>query len=179
MSEIKRLTKAEILAGKSLIHYLYVEELGGEIGLKPLTERQYAQVEAIKTSGSKLTGAPVYDVDGNPDFNASVSGMLMEVDLGETVMKEFEAAATAVAYSLVTGDGEHWDVDDVMSIQPPGIVEKLAEKVYEISGIKSSAKDQEKVKSFRDQSRGAGDNPAPLKRPAPSKRTRRIDKTTG
>lgn len=147
----KKLTKSEVLLGKDLEIIMHVDELEGDLVLHPLTERQYAQVMAIRSGGTKMKGAPVYGADGNIDKEASMSSMSMEIDLEDSMLREFEANATAVAFSLSSNKpgGEHWTVDEVMEIRIPGLVEKIAKKVMEISTFEDKEAESFRKKSGR------------------------------
>lgn len=148
--EIKRLSKADILRGTDQAHSFYVEELGGELELHPLTEGQYAQVEGIRGGGIKLSGGAVMDENGNMDRTATGQNMRMEIDMEESLRADFEADCAAVAHSLSNRE-EKWDPSEVMVMRPPGVVAKIAREVYRISGV--SPQKLEQVHSFRDQPR--------------------------
>ena len=164
---VTRLNKAAIINGTAQVHYEFVEELNGELALAPLTEGQYSQIEAIKGSGIKMKGRPVMDKDGNPDFEKISENLEMEMDLENMTRNDFEAEVLAVAYSLSGGTGEHWTVDDVKSIRPPGIVSRLAKVVFKISGV--SPAQIEQVRSFREKSGRAGNRKSAPKRSAAGK----------
>lgn len=144
--EVKRLTKAEILAGRDFIHYERVKELGGEIGFRPLTDGQYAQVEAIRAQGTTLRGKPSFDQKGDIDYQDAMGNMEMVIDAAKTTELDVQADATAVAYSL-SGGGETWTVDEILGLSPPGLVKILAGIVYKISKV-NEVKVQE-IKNFR------------------------------
>jgi len=150
----KKLSKSDILLGKDLEVVMHIPELDGDLILHPLTERQYVQVVAIQSGGAKMKGAPVYRADGNIDKEASMSSMSMEIDLEDSMLREFEANATAVAFSLSSNKpgGEHWTVDEVMEIRIPGLIEKIAKRVMEISTF-----EDKEVESFRKKYRRTND----------------------
>ncbi len=144
MSEVKRLTKADIIAGKDNVHYEYFDELDGELPLRSLTEGQWAQVEAIKARGSTMKGMPSIGKDGNPDMEKSQLGI--EIDMEKMSLAEFEADCLAVFFGVA--DDNHWTVEDVKRMQPPGAVKKIAAKIYQITGVKSKyAKAVERAKN--------------------------------
>lgn len=153
MADVKRLSKSAILNGTAQIHYEMVEELGGEVGLAPLSEGQYAQITTIKATGIKMKGNPTFDENGRPDFANLGSNFEMIMDLEQINKSDFEADALAVAYSLSGGMGETWSVEEVKGIRPPGIIARLAKIVYEISGVTPAQIEQ--VRNFREQSGGA------------------------
>lgn len=160
MSEVKRLSKADILNGNKNVTYTFFEELGGELPLRSLTDGQWAQIEAVKTRGSKMKGIPIMGKDGNPDLEKSQMGI--EIDMEQMTLAEFEADCLAVSYGIASD--ERWTLDEVKSITPPGVIHKIAKKIYSISGIvdkktetlhklaqKQLDKEEEDIKSFRTQ----------------------------
>ena len=54
-------------------------------------------------------------------------------------------------------NGETWEVDEVKQLRPVGVVEEIAEFVFEISGVTEEASEQ--ARSFRQDTGGAEDNP--------------------
>lgn len=119
MSEARRLTKADILQGRNKIHYVYVDELGGEIALRPLTDGEWAEVEETRLKGMKAKGKPGSD---NPD---------MELDIADIHRADFAADCLAVAYSMADSE---WNIADVKSL-PAGMAKKIANEVYKITGV--------------------------------------------
>ena len=141
MAEVKRLTKADLLQGKDAVEYIYFEDLGGEIPLKPLTDGQWSQIRTIKFSGLTAKGKPGTK---NPDI---------EYDMSKIRENAHEAAALAVSYSIA--DGATWTVNEVKNLRPAGIVEKIAAEVFRITGVSpdegsefTKAQEQE-AKNFR------------------------------
>ncbi len=132
-TSIRRLTKSDILNGNKDVKYVYFEDLGGELPLRSLTDGQYAQVEAVRTRGSRLKGMPTLDKDGNPDMEKSNMGV--EIDMEKMTEAEHEADCLAVFYGIA--DGASWTVTDVKQMTPPGIVAKIAREIYIVSGVKS------------------------------------------
>ena len=150
MSEVNKLTKAAILQGKVLVVDFYVEELGGSIPLRPLTEGQFNKVETTKMGGIKVKGNPIKSKgrgSKREDMNVNMDGLEMEMDLEVIQEKEFEADCLAVAYAIA--DGEKWTTEDVKGIRPPKTVSKIAQEVYRISGATPQGVDD--AKSFRGQ----------------------------
>ncbi len=143
MAEVKRLTKADLLKGKESVEYVFFEELDGELPLKPLTDGQWSQVRAVRFAGMKAKGKPG---SSDPD---------MEFEVGKLREQSFEACALAVSFAIA--DGETWTVDDVKRMRPAGIVEKIADEVFRITGVSPDegvefTKEQEEdVKSFREE----------------------------
>jgi hypothetical protein len=156
MSEVTRLTKAAILNGKDQVFYEHFEELGGELALRPLTEGQFSQVTAVRAAGAELSGNAVMDANGEVDRKATGEKMTIKVDMEKAAKMEFEAEVLAVAFSLSSDKGDTWTDKEVKSLRPVGIVKKIAEKVYAITG--AAPKQIEQVKTFRDGERRPGDN---------------------
>ena len=150
MTEVTRLTKSAILQGKQNVNYIMFEELGGELPLRPLTDGQFNQVEVMKMGGIKVKGQPKrkptdFKKKGQQDVEVDMDGMNMELDLEAIQKQDFEADALAVSFAIA--DGEHWTPDDVKQLRPPGIVKKIAQAVYELSG--ATPQGAEDIKSFR------------------------------
>jgi len=160
----KKLTKADILQGKDAVHEIEVEEWEGSISVRPLTEGEYAQVEALKGSCAKLGGGAVYDEDGNVDRLKTAEGMNIEMDMENYVQKEFEGNAIAVAFAMSVD--EEWTVEEVKQLKPPGVVAKIAYKVYKLSGVTGGL---EAIQKFRQEPRGAANNKSTSKRNAAGK----------
>lgn len=147
MDDVRRLSRHDILSGTRKEYPYFLEELGGEVILHPLTDGQWASVNALKVGGGKMAGEPVIGADGQVDPVASSANMRVEVDLSQSVRDEYEADCLAVAYSL-SGSGDAWSVADVKGMRPAGVVKKISKKVYAISGVDKAA--AEWVSSFRE-----------------------------
>jgi len=166
--QVNRLNKAALLQGRDQVFYEYFEELDGEIALAPLTDGQYSQAEAVRATGASMSGRPVMDKDGNVDRAATSGQLEFKIDMQAAANADFEADCLAVAYSLSNGSGEQWTDREVKALQPPGIVHKIAAKVYEISG--ANQQQIEQVRSFRGKRGGAEhDKPSSGKRSAGKK----------
>lgn len=137
----RRLTRADLLAGRNRVEYVYFEELDGEIGLRPLTDGEFARVEAMKASGGLTLKARPGVVRGNR-AQVDTESMEMDINLEQMTAKAYEADCQAVAYAMV--DEKPWGMNEVRQLQPPGIVKKIAAEVYRISGATpASAKEAE------------------------------------
>lgn len=158
------LTKAAILNGRNQAQRIRVEELGGELEIHPLSAGQYSQVEAIRAAGTKISGRPVMGSDGQVDRKATSENLSFDIDLEKTARADFEADATAVAFSLSSPGGERWTVDEVMAIPSPEAVTKIAKAIYGISRVEP--KQIEQVHSFRDKSGGSKPRHSPHDRNA-------------
>lgn len=154
MSETIRLNKAAILNGRDQVYYEYFEELKGELELHPLTEGQFSQVAALRATGQKLSGKAMMGADGDIDRTATTANLELTIDLQKAQEMEFEADALAVAYAL-SSRHETWTDREVKQMRPPGIIKKIAQRVYKISAV--GPQQIEQVRSFRDEHRGASD----------------------
>jgi len=157
----KRLTKADILQGKDAVHEIEVAEWGGSVSVRPLTEGEYAQVEALKGSCAKLGGGAVYDEEGNVDRLKTAENMSVEMDMQQYVQKEFEGNVMAVAFAMSIE--EEWTAEEVKRLKPPGVVAKIAYEVYSLSGVSGGL---EAIQKFRQGSRGATNRKSSSKRNA-------------
>ncbi len=166
MTNEEILTKSAILGGTENLEYLYVKEWDGKIALRPLSEGQYAQVEAIRAAGSTMKGNPVIGPDGNVDKEKTSANLEFNLDLQKSAEMDFEADALAAAYAMSV-NGETWTDADVKNIRPPGIVKRIARKVYQMSGV--TPQQIEQVQNFRGESGRKANNKSASKRSADSK----------
>jgi len=167
---VNRLTKAQILEGTDQVFYEHFAALNGEVALVPLSDGQYAQVEAIRSGGAEMVGTPVMTPEGDVDRAKSSENLQFKIDMQKATEHDHEADVLAVAYSLSGGTGEQWTDRDVKSIRPPGVVKAIAAKVYEISGVQQQQIEQ--VRSFRGKSGGSADNKPADGRRAAGKKTK-------
>lgn len=155
--EIVRLSRADIIKGKNNIRYVYFEKLGGELPLRPLTDGQASQIEAVRTRGTVLKGMPKMDANGDVDVDGS--DLDLTIDLEKASSASFEADALAVFYGIAeTERNDQWTVNDVKRMQPVGIVNEIASVIYQMSGIKPKGrKVLEEAERFRQDQGGAPD----------------------
>lgn len=150
MSEIKKLTKKDIINGVLNTEWIYFTELKGELQLRPLTDAQWTKIESIRTRGVSISGMP--NVDMNDKSNIDMSDVNLTMDLEKITTAEFEADCLALTYGLVAESD--WTIEEVKNLQPAGIVRKIADKIYDLSGIKPKTLGtdmrSEAVKSFRE-----------------------------
>ena len=137
--EKKLLTKAQILQGRNAVHHEFIKVLGGEIALRSLTDGQWAEIEAIQARGGKVRVVkPVTGADGSIDMAASELDVV--IDLEGAAKAEHEADAWAVKYAMA--DGEVWTLEEVQGLRPAGVVREIAERVYELSGVRKRRLDE-------------------------------------
>lgn len=151
----KKLTKADLLKGKDATKDIWFEELGGEISLRPLSSAEWSEVQAIQISKISIAGKSA-DLK-----NKDTSKMDVNIPMHELTRSQFEANVYAVKCSL----GKEWSTEEVQSLKPAGIVDIIAAKVYEISGVNPA--EITEMKDFRkdcrrtaDTDTTAGRNPA-------------------
>jgi hypothetical protein len=147
MNDIRKaITKEDLLKGTKKTEKVFIEELGGEIEIRPLNEEQWAEVEGIsgglfdfdiKPEYKKVNGKDVYDEE------KSRQNMRMKLNVEKAQRANFQRNLIACKYGLVMDITE----EELKNISPPGIIQKIAEKIFEISKI--SKEQLEDIKSFR------------------------------
>ena len=142
------------MKGASQVRTQYFEKLGGELDVRPLTEGEWAEIEAMRGSGAKITGSPRFDKSGNFDMKSMQRDLQVVIDSKEIQTLEFEAKAKAVAWGLSV-NGETWEVDEVKQLRPVGVVEEIAEFIFD-SGVTEGA--SERARSFRKDTGGTEDS---------------------
>lgn len=141
-----KLTKADILKGTNNIRTQYFDKLGGEVELRPLTEGEWAEIEALRSSGAKIKGKPTFK-NGNLDIKSMQQNLQVEIDSKEIQLMEFEAKAKAVAWGLSTSPDNQWTVEEVKQLRPVGVVDDIAEFIFKISGVTKEG--AEEARNFR------------------------------
>lgn len=143
--KVIRLTRADILKTKDEPQWVNIDILGGEIPLVPLSDGEWAQIEnkivsGLTTKASKRELEKVKAVG-----EKELEDYKFDIDIAAIQQNDYEADCMAVAFCMA--DGEKWTVEDVKQIKPPGAVEEIAKKIYDISGVSKEKK--KAVKSFR------------------------------
>lgn len=142
-----KLTKADILKGVNNVRTQYFDKLGGEVELRPLTEGEWAEIEALRSSGTKIKGKPTFDKSGNLDIKSMQQNLQVEIDSKEIQLMEFEAKAKAVARGLSTSPDNQWTVEEVKQLRPVGVVDDIAQFIFKISGVTEEG--AEEARNFR------------------------------
>lgn len=142
-----KLTKADILKGASQVKTQYFEKLGGELDVRPLTEGEWAEIEALRGSGAKIKGSPKFDKNGSFDIRSMQKDLQVVIDSKEMQMLEFEAKAKAVAWGLSTSSDNQWTVEEVKQLKPVGVVDDIARFIFKISGVTEEG--AEEARNFR------------------------------
>ena len=137
------ISRSDLLQGNKDIISVHIASLEANLEVRPLTSGQWAEIDAIKARGTKLSGRPVMGEDGNPDLGKTDLSLVIDLDASTTA--EFEGDTRAVYYSVV---GEpKWSLDDVRSISPANLVTEIAQEIYRISGV--TRKQRQAIENFR------------------------------
>lgn len=137
------LSKEIILKGRDKTTWVRIEELGGEIEIRPLTEEAWSEIEAATMAKSEVISGAVFDKDGNIDKQATAKAVKMKFNMEQMTMSHFLQNVIALRYGLV----EKWTEEEIKSISPPGIIDKIAKEIYKISKI--TEKQLEEIDFFR------------------------------
>lgn len=136
-----KLTKAQVLDGRNIPTLVFFEELEGELELFPLTDGQWAQIENMQMRGIDVNGID-FSEGGE---NALAKMPNIEFSVADVSRNSYEADVFAVVASLSGGE-EKWSADDVRGMRPAGIVERIAEKVYELSNVEKETTEELQAK---------------------------------
>lgn len=144
------LTKADLLKGSREPEEVEIEGIEGKVLLRTLTDGEYQfarniTLKAITAAADLESVQKQMKERKEKGGAATMEGMTINFDVGRFTEAEFEAKVYVVACALSAK--ETWSVTDVKKLGPPGIVNKIAEEAYRISGITESMEDL--VKSFR------------------------------
>jgi hypothetical protein len=142
-----KLTKADILKGVNNVKTQYFDKLGGEVDVRPLTEGEWAEIEALRSNGAKIKGRPIFNKSGNLDIKSMQQNLQVEIDFEGIQLMEFEAKAKAVAWGLSTSPDTQWTVEEVKQLRPVGVVDDIAEFIFKISGVTEEG--AEEARNFR------------------------------
>ena len=141
------LTKQQILEGIGGTEEVFIEQIGDTVTIRPLTDGQWARVQAVATDGLKMI--------------MRKQGSEQEVDAGRSAVNNHKAELLTCKLGLV----EPWN-DTELDSRKAGTVSAISNAIKELSGV-SDDEDQQAildaaVESFRDELGGAGDSiPAP------------------
>jgi hypothetical protein len=135
------LTKAQILAGVKYTETLTIEELGGDVTIRALSDGELSAIEAeyvreIGSAGIKFNDLQEMRTNQKEDFDLAKSGDLA------LAAKQRDWAICAKALSV----NEEWKREDVEKL-PRAAVEKIVDRAEEISGAKRNV--GLKLESFR------------------------------
>ncbi len=127
--------KSKILMGNTLVEEVEIEGLNVPVPIHPLTDGQYAQIQQIRSQGMTVRG------------KATGEDPQLEFDLEVSNRNQYNADVKAVYYGLATE--EKWSEDEIRSLRPPGVVSKIAQEVYRISGVERQSNIESEIESFR------------------------------
>ena len=124
--------KERILKGKDYVKKIIIKELGGEINIKPLTEEQWTEISSRAVKSAKTEFTPIFNKTGEVDKEKTKESIKFAFDV-ETLQKgDFEKNVMACKYGIVE---EGLTEEDLRKLSPPGIIKKIADEIYKISGI--------------------------------------------
>lgn len=124
--------KDRILKGKDFVKKINIKELGGEIQIRPLTEGEWTEISSRAVKSAKTEFTPIFDKSGGVDKEKTKESIKFNFDV-ETLQKgDFEKNLLACKYGIIE---EGLTEEDLRQLSPPGIVKKIAEEIYKISGI--------------------------------------------
>lgn len=137
MDEVEKLlTKADILEGKEKREKVYIKKLGGSLEIRPLTEVEWARVQAMNTRGSSMT-ATVEVGKGKPkDFD-----YVMDLEKSFAATSEAERLTVSFGVANITLTPE-----DVGKLRPAGIAEEIANHILRITGVSLKKTEEGKAK---------------------------------
>lgn len=142
------LTRADIINGKKNIQTIHFDEVGGKLKLRPLTDCELQRVIQTMNMGAlkNLKAKPI--MKGKElDREATLNTLIEDVDLTEAGKYKYRASLQAIKFSLDHDDYEDKFTEEDIGSFPPGSVDVVASKVFEISGVDDP--DNERVKRFR------------------------------
>ena len=135
------ISKADILAGKDKVEHVFVEELNGDIQLRPLTSKEFALYQEQLMKGIKISGKASIE-----DLNQGLIN-LKDMNVGNFMLNNAEAAYIALSKSIVPAEGEEpWTPEEVSRLPHP-VIDKLMPTVLRISGVTKQM--EEATKNFR------------------------------
>jgi len=124
--------KERILKGKDYTKKISIKELGGEIEIKPLTEQQWTEISAKAVQSAKTEFTPILNKVGQVDTKKTKESIKFNFDI-ETLQKgDFEKNILTCKYGIVE---EGLTEEDLRQISPPGVIKKIADEIFRISGI--------------------------------------------
>ena len=139
------LTKQQILEGIGGTEEVFIEQIGDTVTIQPLTDGQWARVQAVATEGLRLT--------------MRNRGEEQETDAGRSAVNNHKAELLTCKMGLV----ETWNDTELDSLKA-GTVSAIANAIKKLSGISDDETEQSildaAAESFRDEP-GRTDNSVP------------------
>lgn len=145
--------KKDIIQGKELVETIRIDALEQDVDLRPLTDGEYNEVEAIRKDLGKIrVKLNKVDKSLDPEVQEEMKRKALEdqdvnMDLGLVAKKGYEANARAAAYGL-SNSGFKWTVDEVKKLKA-GAVPEIARAVYKISHLDVPETLEKEIDSFR------------------------------
>jgi len=124
--------KERVLKGKEYTKKIMIKELGGEIEIRPLTEEQWTEISARAMKSAKTEFTPVFDKRGEVDKEKTKDTIKFNLDIELLQKGDFEKNILTCMYGIVE---EGLTEQELRQVSPPGIIEKIANEIYKISGI--------------------------------------------
>ena len=113
------LSKAAILKGTAHVEEVFIDQLGGSVAIRPLSDGEWADFEAKMLTGQRVTGT-----------NASAAREI-EFDVGTTNHAYHKAKCWAVALAMSV-NGEKWQPGEVAQL-PAGAPSAIFAEVKELT----------------------------------------------
>jgi len=124
--------KDRILKGKDFVKKINIKELGGEIQIRPLTEGEWTEISSRAVKSAKTEFTPIFDKLGGIDKDKTKESIKFNFDV-ETLQKgDFEKNLLTCKYGIIE---EGLTEEDLRQLSPPGIIKKISDEIYKISGI--------------------------------------------
>ena len=141
MEETERLlTKADILEGKEKIEKVFIKKLEGSLEIRPLTEAEWAKVQAVNARGmSMTTKVKPEEKDAPKEFD-------MSVDLGKSSEASSEAERLVVSFGVAN---IKLMPEDVGKLKPAGVAAEIAGHILRITGVRLKVTEKEKAKEVQ------------------------------
>lgn len=149
------LTKADILNGKQGTQEIFISLLDKEITLRPLTDGEYSEYQAIKkdmgVAKTNLDMGKLDQINNKGSESEAIKKVMndiaLDLDFKLIEQKTYEANCVVAAYGLSID--ENWHPSDVKKLTPAGVVKEIATAVIRISGLQSPNELASDVKDFR------------------------------
>lgn len=144
------LTKSDIINGKNNIQEIKIPKLKGSLKLRPLTDGEYQKINNLMKNGGIGNIKTQIKPDTTNKTRETLQNLLyIEINPEKAEKARYNADVKAVYYALQHHEtSEKWTENDIKSF-PPGTVEIIAQKVYEISGIQDPNTTRKEVETFR------------------------------
>ena len=124
--------KDRILKGKDFVKKINIKELGGDIQIRPLTEGEWTEISSRSVKSAKTEFTPIFNKEGVIDREKTKESIKFNFDV-ETLQKgDFEKNILTCKYGIKE---EGLTEEDLRQLSPPGIIKKIADEIYKISGI--------------------------------------------